>query len=92
MVIAGIKNRNTQGANKKKLSRFAKPASKILNVPLNTHKNRPFRVRKSPITRYPMGEVKKDWTSLLKIANMFNFNQFVVDGWGWFFRLDLYGV
>jgi hypothetical protein len=71
MVMAGMRNRKAQGVNKKKLSRLANPASKMLKGPLNTHRNRPLRMRKIPMAKYPMAEVKKDRTSRLKIANMF---------------------
>jgi hypothetical protein len=67
-VIAGIKNKKTQGARRKKSPISAKPYSKILKGPLKTHRNSPLRIRNNPITKYPIGEVKKDWISLLKIA------------------------
>lgn len=51
IVIAGINNRNNHGAKEKKDLISAKPAFKILNSPLKTHKNRPFDTRKTPITK-----------------------------------------
>ncbi len=51
MVIAGIKNKNTQGAKKKNEVKSAKPAFKILKSPLKTHRNKPFNNKKTPITK-----------------------------------------
>ena len=42
MVMAGIKNRKTQGAKKKKEFKSAKPAFKILKSSLKIHRNKPF--------------------------------------------------
>jgi hypothetical protein len=51
MVIAGTKNINNHGVRKKKLVRSAKPAFKIFNSSLKTHKNNPFTNRKIPMTK-----------------------------------------
>src|SRR5690606_31274523 len=71
MLTAGIKNIKTQGANRKKEDKSAKPFSKILNSPLKSHKIRPFSNKKSAITTQPMGEAKNELISFLNMANMF---------------------
>lgn len=43
----------------------------MLNSPLKSHKNKPFSKRKIAITKYPMGEAKKEFISFLKIANIY---------------------
>lgn len=68
--MPGIKNKNTHGANKKKLLKSAKPYSKMLKAPLKTHRKSPLSIKNNPITKYPTGEVKKDRISRLKMANM----------------------
>ena len=59
MVIAGIKNMNTQGAITNKLSSEAKPASKMLKLPGKTQRNKPIANRKIVITLYPIRDVRK---------------------------------
>jgi hypothetical protein len=59
MVMAGIKNMNTQGAITNKLSSEAKPASRMLKFPGNTHKNKPIANKKIVITLYPISDVRK---------------------------------
>src|SRR5688572_27782113 len=76
MVTAGTKKIKIQGTSKKKFPRSAKPWSKILYSPLKTHKKRPVSPRKAPTIRYPAGEVKKERTSFLKIANIVTTNRF----------------
>ena len=51
IVIAGTKNNNNHGVRKKKLVRSAKPAFKIFNSSLKTHKNKPLTNKKIPITK-----------------------------------------
>ena len=63
MVTAGIKKINIQGANLKNGPRSAKPEFKILNSPSKTQRNNPLSKRKIPITKYPIGEPKKDFIS-----------------------------
>tara|TARA_R110002051_G_scaffold212509_1_gene277594 strand:- start:1315 stop:1635 length:321 start_codon:yes stop_codon:yes gene_type:complete len=65
MVMAGIRKRNTQGARRKNLSKSANPYSKILKGPLNTQRNRPVKIKKRPMTKYPIGDVKNACISLL---------------------------
>src|SRR5690606_19439888 len=76
MVTAGTKKIKIQGASKKKFPRSAKPWSKILYSPLKTQRKRPVSPRKAPTIRYPAGEVKKERTSFLKIANIVTTNRF----------------
>ena len=68
MVIAGIKNKNTQGAKKKNEVKSAKPAFKILKSPLKTHKNKPFINKKTPITKQAIGLAKNELNSFFRIA------------------------
>ena len=68
MVIAGIKNKNTQGAKKKNEVKSAKPAFKILKSPLKTHRNKPFNNKKTPITKQAIGLAKNELNSFFKIA------------------------
>jgi hypothetical protein len=70
MVMAGIKNRNTHGAKKKKEFKSAKPAFKILNSSLKIHKNNPLANKKTPITKYAIGLAKNELNSFFKIANI----------------------
>jgi hypothetical protein len=51
MVIAGIKNKNTHGARKKKEFKSANPALRILKSSLKTHQNNPLINKKTPITK-----------------------------------------
>jgi hypothetical protein len=63
MVTAGIKKINIQGANLKNGPRSAKPEFKILNSPSKTQRNKPLSKRNIAITKYPMGDPKKDFIS-----------------------------
>jgi hypothetical protein len=51
MVIAGIKNRYSQGASKNNPSIVAYPLSGILYTPGKIHKNKPVTTKKTIITR-----------------------------------------
>tara|TARA_B110000008_G_scaffold127080_1_gene129663 strand:+ start:3111 stop:3401 length:291 start_codon:yes stop_codon:yes gene_type:complete len=68
IVIAGIKNNKTHGANRKKLFISAKPAFNMLKSSLKTHKNNPLISKKIPITKYAIGEEKNNLNSLFKIV------------------------
>jgi hypothetical protein len=71
MVIAGIRKVKIHGARLKKGFTSAKPLSRILYSPEKTNKNNPQTIRNIPITKYPIGEEKKDCISLFSIANIF---------------------
>src|SRR5690554_1225941 len=59
IVIAGIRNKNTQGANIKSPSIPAKPKSKTLNPIGKTHRKSPITARKTIIVIYPINEDRK---------------------------------
>jgi hypothetical protein len=63
IVTAGIRNRRIQGDKLKNGLKSAKPLSKILNSPSKTQRNNPFIIRKMAITKYPIGDPKKDFIS-----------------------------
>jgi len=68
IVIAGIKNINTQGVRKKNGFKSAKPAFKMLKSPLKINKNNPLINKKTPMTKYAMGLAKNELNSFFKIA------------------------
>lgn len=68
IVIAGIRKVNIQGASSKNGAKLAKPLFGILKSPSKTQRNSPVAVRNRPITKYPIGEVKKVVISFLKRA------------------------
>ena len=63
MVTAGIKKIKIHGANLKNGLISAKPEFKMLNSPSKTQRNNPLSKRKIPMTKYPIGEPKKDFIS-----------------------------
>ena len=67
IVTAGIKKIRIQGANVKNGLKSAKPLFKILYSPSKTQRNNPFPIRKTAITKYPIGEPKKDFISRITI-------------------------
>src|SRR5690606_30412823 len=67
IVTAGIKKIKTQGANVKNGVKSAKELSKMLKSPGKTHKKSPFKSKKTPITKYPISDPKKDCISLNNI-------------------------
>jgi hypothetical protein len=67
MVTAGIRKINIQGDNVKNGVKSAKPLFKILNSLSKTQRNNPLSNKKMAITKYPMGEPKKDLISLNNI-------------------------
>ena len=64
IVTAGIKKIKIQGDIVKKGDKSAKPLFKILYSPSKTQRNNPFNNRKIAITKYPIGDPKKDFISL----------------------------
>jgi hypothetical protein len=66
--MAGIRNRKTKGARTNRLSRPAYPKSRILNSNGKTHKNSPLISRNTAITIYPIRELRKLFSSFIKIA------------------------
>jgi hypothetical protein len=71
--MAGIRNKKTQGAKKKKEFKSAKPAFKIFKSFLNTQRNSPLSVKKTPMTKYAIGLAKNELNSFFKMANIFYF-------------------
>ena len=71
MVTAGIRKINIQGDKVKNGVKSAKPLFKILKSPSNTQRNNPLSNKKMAITKYPMGEPKKDLISLNNIDFIF---------------------
>jgi hypothetical protein len=67
MVMAGHKNKNNQGANSNKPSNCAYPLSMMLYVPGITHNINPVANKKTPITKYPVTELKNDDISFLSM-------------------------
>ena len=68
IVIAGIKNINTQGVRKKNEFKSAKPAFRMLKSSLKRNKNKPLSNKKTPMTKYAMGLAKNELNSFFKIA------------------------
>lgn len=68
MVMAGIKNKNTQGAKKKKGFKSAKPAFRMLKSSLKNHKNKPLINKNTPMTKYAIGLAKNELNSFFKMA------------------------
>ena len=73
MVTAGIKKIKIHGANLKNGLISAKPEFKMLNSPSKTQRNNPLSKRKIPMTKYPIGEPKKDFISRNNNAFIFYF-------------------
>jgi hypothetical protein len=67
IVTAGIKKINIHGAMVKKGDKSANPLFKMLYSPSKTQRNNPLSKRKMAITKYPIGEPKKDFISLNSI-------------------------
>jgi hypothetical protein len=65
MVVAGTRNRKTQGAIINKVSIVEYPESRILNSPGLIHINHPVSARNTTITMYPVRDEKKDTISFL---------------------------
>jgi hypothetical protein len=63
MVTAGIRKIKIQGARVKNGDKSANPLFKILKSPSKTQRNNPLSNKKIAITRYPIGEPKKDFIS-----------------------------
>jgi hypothetical protein len=59
MVMAGMRNMNTQGAITNKLSKEAYPASKMLKFPGKTQRKSPMASKNMVITLYPINDVRK---------------------------------
>ena len=70
MVIAGIKKRKTQGVKQKNALTSAKPAFKMLKSLSKINKNKPLISKKTPITRYAMGDAKNELNSFFRMANI----------------------
>src|SRR5690606_26249047 len=70
IVTAGMRKIKIQGDSKKNEDISAKPLSRILKSPLNSQRNNPLSNKNTAITKYPMGEAKKELISLFKIANI----------------------
>jgi hypothetical protein len=66
IVIAGINSKKTTGAKLNKPLISANPLSNILSGNGNIHRNNPVSDRKTPITIYPIRELKKLFISLTK--------------------------
>ena len=64
IVIAGMRNKRTQGAKVKKGSIDATPPDKMFQGPGNTHRKSPINRRKAAMTTYPIKELKKPRISL----------------------------
>jgi hypothetical protein len=77
IVTAGIKNNMIQGDNVKKGLKSAKPLCNMLYSPSKTHKKSPLNSKNIAITRYPIGDPKKDLISCSAmdfiIVNLFFF-------------------
>ena len=71
IVTAGIRKISIHGANLKNGLISAYPEFKMLKSPSKTHKNNPFSKRKMAITKYPIGEPKKDFISRSNTAFIF---------------------
>ena len=71
IVTAGIKKINIHGESVKNGLKSAKPLCKILYSPSKTQRNNPLSKRKMAITKYPIGEPKKDLISRNAIDFMF---------------------
>jgi hypothetical protein len=71
IVTAGIKKINIQGEIVKNGDKSAKPLFKMLYSPSKTQRNNPLSKRKMAITKYPIGEPKKDFISLNNIDFIF---------------------
>jgi hypothetical protein len=69
--MAGIKKIKIHGDKRKKEDKSAKPLSKILKSPLNNQRKRPFKTKKTAMTKYPMGEAKKLLISFFSMASIY---------------------
>jgi hypothetical protein len=69
MVMAGIRNINTNGAVSNKGARVANLFSRILES-ANTNTNNPKITKKTAMEMYPIKELRKEFTSFLKIVHI----------------------
>jgi hypothetical protein len=70
MVMAGTKKRYSQGARKKRPSRFAYPPKRIFKLPGIDQRNKPLTTRKTAIINIPVRELKNVTNSFFHKATI----------------------